>query len=242
MTHIINPHRYAAGGGGPAVFPDDIADLLYWLQADAGTFSDAGSTTATADGTVFQWNDQSGNGNHFTRLGAGQEPVLKMNILNGLPVLRFDASNDGMQRSGLSVGIPLTAFIVYCGRTLTGGHRALAGGNNWLIGPYAGQHSFFGGGGFVANTDATVTADAFVAGVAWQPAVGTASFFVNTVDKTDTSANGTGGQGTAGVGAANPFGEALDGDIAEVFVYDRALTSGEIDDLHDYLQFRYALW
>ena len=66
-------------------------NLVVWLKADAGVFTDTGGTTpATNDGDLIAlWNDQSGNGNHVLQATSGNRPVFKTNVLGGKPVLRF---------------------------------------------------------------------------------------------------------------------------------------------------------
>lgn len=39
---------------------------------------------------VSQWLDQSGNGNHLTQNDLNAQPTYTENVLNGLPILRFD--------------------------------------------------------------------------------------------------------------------------------------------------------
>ncbi len=70
------------------VAPDlpDLANLKLWLKADAGVTQTAGS--------VSGWNDQSGNLNHAQQPLAAQQPLLVANQLNGRPVLRFDGTDD----------------------------------------------------------------------------------------------------------------------------------------------------
>ncbi len=61
-------------------------NLALWLRADQGV-------STNSDGTVNNWNDQSGNGNTFTGTG-GFEPAYVGNAVNGLPALLFNATNE----------------------------------------------------------------------------------------------------------------------------------------------------
>lgn len=81
-------------GSASAVGTLDPADLspTAWFKADAGVYSDAGTTPATAGQDVHQWNDQSGNGKHFTTKTTNW-PSFETNVVNGQPVIRFVASN-----------------------------------------------------------------------------------------------------------------------------------------------------
>jgi hypothetical protein len=60
-----------------------------WLRADAGTFSDAGSTPALNNVRVQQWNDQSGNARNASQSTLLNRPFFHLNVNNGRPALRF---------------------------------------------------------------------------------------------------------------------------------------------------------
>ena len=66
--------------------PTDLSNLLLWL--------DASQITGLNDGdAVASWTDLSGNGNHATQSTAAAKPTYKTNIINGLPVVRFDGGD-----------------------------------------------------------------------------------------------------------------------------------------------------
>jgi hypothetical protein len=92
-----------------AVTPSDVSGLKLWLKADAGVFSDAGTTPAVDTNTIQQWNDQSGLGNHATQATAGKRPTYKTAIQNGLAVVRF-AGAHGFQVASLG----LSTFTTLC--------------------------------------------------------------------------------------------------------------------------------
>ncbi len=72
-------------GSNLAITPPLATEL--WL--------DASSITGLSDGSsVSQWSDLSGNARHLTNASTTQRPVYRTNILNGLPVVRFDGVND----------------------------------------------------------------------------------------------------------------------------------------------------
>lgn len=81
-----------AGGGGP---PDPLpvfTDLVLWLEADSLSLSD--------NDPVALWDDQGTFGNDVVQASGGQQPLFKSTILNGLPVIRFDGSDDTLVRAG----------------------------------------------------------------------------------------------------------------------------------------------
>jgi hypothetical protein len=95
-----------SGGGAPA--PDTPLTILggasflkSWRMADAGTFEDdAGATPAADDGDpVGQWQDQSGNGNHYSQATGAAKPSLQLAEQNSLPCVRFDGLGTYLQRA-----------------------------------------------------------------------------------------------------------------------------------------------
>lgn len=76
----------------------DITSLtpLTWLRADGTLFQDtAGTTPATADtDPVARINDAAPTPLNQTQATAGRRPLLKLNIQNGLPILRADGTDD----------------------------------------------------------------------------------------------------------------------------------------------------
>ena len=86
-----------------------------WFRGDLGTYQDLGVTVASADNDpVRQWSDQSGNGRNFSNAGSTVRPLLKLGILNGQPILRFDGVNDVFtSAAAISNFITNSAFVFY---------------------------------------------------------------------------------------------------------------------------------
>ena len=59
-----------------------------WLKGNVGI--NAG-TPADGD-AVYQWQDQSGNGNHFVQATAIRQPEYKASLINGLPGVFVDGT------------------------------------------------------------------------------------------------------------------------------------------------------
>lgn len=74
----------------------DVANCAGIWTADGTLWQDSARTiAATADGDpVASWDDASGNSNHAKQTTAGKRPLLKTNILNGHPAIRFDGADD----------------------------------------------------------------------------------------------------------------------------------------------------
>ena len=67
---------------GAGFSPSDIADLALWLDASDET------TITESGGSVSQWSDKSGNGNHATQ-GTGANQPTTGGTLNGKNALTF---------------------------------------------------------------------------------------------------------------------------------------------------------
>jgi hypothetical protein len=74
--------------------PTDYEGLGLWLDA-----SDT-STVEHVSNSVSEWRDKSAQENHATSTNSLFQPTLQNNILNSLPVLSFDGSDDVMTLSG----------------------------------------------------------------------------------------------------------------------------------------------
>jgi hypothetical protein len=69
---------------------------LHLDAADPSTLFNAttGGSLVAADGAVARWEDKSGNGRHATQATSDSRPLRKNAVQNGLGVLRFDGGND----------------------------------------------------------------------------------------------------------------------------------------------------
>jgi hypothetical protein len=221
-----------------AIQPDAITDLEMWLDADA-------ITGLVNNDPVATWADQSGNANDATQATAGARPVYKTNIVNGLPVVRFDATDDGMT-TPLTVATPYTIIYVGNYNVANGQRRAIQGQvNNRLLGPYNGYWTAYNGTFFTlgaqlpranfvihgfaqeANTYGWFLYDSFgfpMGGLQYGTATGTPTVF-----------------GALALGASGVVAEPFGGDMAEVVVYSRLLSNDEARGLFQYFIDKYDL-
>jgi hypothetical protein len=89
--------------------PDAVADLICWLKADIGITKDGSDLVST-------WADQaSGGNNDLTQSTASEKPLWVDNVQNSLPIIRFDGTDDSMQKTTWYSGAisqPYTIFFV----------------------------------------------------------------------------------------------------------------------------------
>jgi Concanavalin A-like lectin/glucanases superfamily len=234
VGQVLAASAASAGATAPTVTllagfdPTQIAGLLGWWKADAIVGLNDGDAVAS-------WADSSSGGNAFTQADPTKQPVYKTAIANGLPVLRFDGTNDGMA-SAASRSSP-SAFTLLCvyarqanaddvGRAVQG-----TSGNNWLIGPYVSIHQLYAGSWATPNGP-SVTLGAFIVHTATQNASAAVSFVNGTQYGTVAT---PGYPGAIALGAGGEFSDPLNGDIGEVVLYDSVLSPADRQAVEDYL-------
>jgi PKD repeat protein len=211
---------------GPFEDPASLPGLVLWLQSDA--------LNGLADGaSVANWPDRSGAGNHATQAVASKQPTYRDAIVNGLPAVSFDAADDGMA-SPVDPGAPVTIVVVYASRAAATG-KALNGGYRFFMGPYVGRYRNYTG---QYATGPSVTAGRWLAQTMRQSA-SLAELFVDGAFQASTTK--TADPAPLNLAREGLYGAILDGWIAEVIVYDRALDDAELADVHAWVQGRYAL-
>ena len=82
-----------SGGGGDAGFTPIATDLLFFLDAQTGIYSDAGSTEATNGQAIQQINDQSTAGITASNTNVGYQATYEAPSINGLNSIRLENNN-----------------------------------------------------------------------------------------------------------------------------------------------------
>ncbi len=249
----------------------NISGLRFHVDAsDIGTlFQDpAGAIPVTGGGQpVARWEDISGFNLHVSEADVAHLPdyVASVPELNNKPALHFDGGGNGDVLRAVNNGTGITGtsadctvISVWANGVGTGqnyqhtfhmgnvsgnqsyGHSISRGGNNGEIGNhYWGDgHNFTNSGGLGEANIALSTwdADGGAAG-------GRDSWWINGkfAGEIERAALNIGNQQLTVGSRLNPFTEGLNGDIAEVLVYNRILTDGERDDVTFHLQQKYGI-
>jgi alpha-tubulin suppressor-like RCC1 family protein/Ca2+-binding RTX toxin-like protein len=229
----------------------EIEGMKLWLKADAGVTKDS-------SGYVSVWADQSGNGHDVSQTTSASQPQWVSDATNGQPVIRFDGSNDYLTGVTTSDFKPtnITIMAVYkltgtsfypmlicqpkeiSGWSFPEAAWALYIGNNGAARPltqiYNGSTTTYSSG----NTD-VINRYAVIAMI-YDGSVN--SLYINGCLQSTQSQNGLITYGPSNVfymGAA-PYGGYLKGDVAELVVYNKALTTEELGVATTYLVSKYA--
>jgi hypothetical protein len=227
----------------PKFQPTFINGCVLWLRADVGAFTDTGRTTPVAsDGDLIAgWQDYSGQGKHLSQSTSSKRPTWKVNIAGGRPVARLDGVDDFMDAGSavLSGASAFTALIVH----KTTGDNIWAGGipavtNNQLRIGQGGTYtlSMFDG----ANNPISLTAAP--ARTVWTVATyqNGPHFWVNGVSRDNAGTIGNMSEQRFFIdfgGTTAP----VNGDVAEIIIYNVAITTAQRQQVERYLSRRFAL-
>jgi hypothetical protein len=215
--------------------PSIVPGMSLWLKADVGALN-SGATPCADNDTVATWTDQSGNGKDAT-LATGA-PKLRKNILNGLPVVRFDGS------SGLSTTLPApnapgVAYSAFYVTTVepgaTGSSIASTGNSNYRCFHLQvfGDNSWhrYAGANFIRSDTSVISYTCDTSN--------NETFWENGVIKSSGNTNTDSDSGNWYVGITNNGVFPLTGDIAEILIYPTALNQFDRQRMEAYL---YAKW
>lgn len=221
--------------------PTQISGLVLWL--------DAGKITGIANkGTISQWDDLSGNGNHCTQTTEANKPIYSAIGINGKPEVALsykDLAADTLRWMTIPNGVSLNrnnGTIIIIGRPIS---KALSAG--YTVPVCVGDFKFGWGGlyptGVIsslreANTILQYFQPTFISLSSSPDSI---KIFYNNLSQTFTATSAlsyTGGRiGTDTGGLFKAYGV-----LNEVLVYNRALSDIEMGLLWDYARKKYELY
>lgn len=223
--------------------PSDLAGLALWLAAD--------QITGLGDGAaVAQWSDASGLANHATQGTAAMRPLFKTNILNGKPVVRFDGVDDFLTHPVNAPGA-FTAFVV--ARRTTGGSadyqvalNAIAPGNTFgatLALKASGSQNW---GHYInswkASSYSCLDTWRIMAVVASAGGADTQATDGTTEAQSDASRYPGDAYDRRSIGSDSSFNTGyLAGDLAEIILYNSALSVADRQKVEAYLSGKYGI-
>lgn len=208
--------------------------LQLWLKADA--------ITGLSDGDpVSTWTDQSGNGNDATQQTAANKPLYKTNIVNGKPVVRFDGTSDLLATANTMVSRTIFAVAELDGAVAAGFNYLVSNGNDFLDIRWqssGGLNLYRGNNNTNINDFTNANGLFFINGVATD-AITLGEFHIVSATLGSLATNG----GTAQKIEISTYfmSRYWDGDIAEIIIYNVALSTSERQSVEHYLANKYGI-
>jgi hypothetical protein len=238
------------------------ATLEEWFSPTSGLYSDTGCSVPTTSGAIACWGDASGNGNNATQSTSGNRPTYAASSINGLSTVAFaGASNQYLSNPYFTE--PGTVFVVYKINNNVGtsyGAQTLISGdlaNSTQI-PYGIQQLAYASGGQLSYFR-NFTNSTYLYGET-SPAIGAYGVAAMRTDAQTFTMYNFGQQsgpihftiaGTTKSTAVEAFigaisyqasvGGFLNGNIAEIIVYNGYLSDSDFEGIEGYLQNKYAL-
>lgn len=245
---LVNVPASGGGGGGSgdnSFAPTDYPNLDVWLKADTITGISSGSPIDT-------WVDSGPAGHNATQTTGSNQPLYETNTLNGLPVVRFDGTNDWMSGT-MTASSTRTIYVAAVKRSaVTAASKTVFSEDpnaqlftNSTVDPttwaYYGNStgaSVAFGGSHNVTTWSVVTLRHI--------SLGDQQFQVNgynphnqaAINPNDAYASGT----TYTIGASQAGAGPGDYDIAEVLVYSGIHADYQVNTVTQYLNEKYAIW
>jgi hypothetical protein len=259
--------QYVSGNGSRRLLKDNIAlDITYQVS---------GSGSSTNGGSISQWNDKSGNGNHAV-FGLGSAPTRVDGQINGNTVVRFNngallstltqaltnkremtvlgvvkpnfstSSTDGRIISGTSstVSNDTTAgssIIPLLRNSINSGFSSIYSGTsyrtNYTCGSSCTSTPYLFASEFQLDGSNKITGTLYGDGAqvaqsaSISPPGSPYTYNINQIYVGGTRTGAMPGSGTA----------YLNGDYAELIVYDHALTCQQLESVEDYLRSKWNL-
>jgi len=204
--------------------PTAVSGLAVWLKADAGV-------QTNASGAVTNWVDQTGNGRNAWQTNADARPQLASGGVGGRPVIRFDGNDDGLNMGSLAPAFPTSATVfVVATLNADGDYNLLTTFSNSGYWRYSGNGLSYNGVFRATRVEALCAA----------PSVGSHIFAVESsgakwemwIDGDSRGSAPTAYYAGEDYRIGRPDGGTTDGrnlkgDIAEILIYDRPLSSLE---------------
>jgi hypothetical protein len=209
--------------------PRSISGLNGWWDA-------ADASTVTISTGVSEWRDKSGNARHAAQTIGNNQPGYT-NTLNGKNTLTFDGSNDSLLTTSFSLSQPYSVFCV--ARRVTGGAQSIyhRPGDGPVLATFGGVFYIFAGTALNGPTQDTN----------WHifhaEHSGASSIF-----RMDGDQKASGNAGTQAISQGLRFGadgagtvQFLNGDIAEILLYNVIASTAQRNVILSYLKKKWGL-
>lgn len=216
--------------------PGSLGTLRSWHKADSLSLNDGDSVTT--------WEDSGANNHDLAQATAANKPTLKKTAANGRPALLFDGTNDYLTTSFSTASQPITVFIVR--KRISGATGAT---DQYLLDGISASHrlaiAYVNATGLSSIAGSAVLSSIASLGNDWDVLQATfntttSSFFVNDILHA-TGTVGTGDLTGYTIGASYVPNSYFNGYVAEILVFDGAVTAANAWTIRRYLQAKYKV-
>lgn len=224
------PFYFSTKDTGNIPGPNAVPGCVLWMKAD---------TIGSTDGaTVSAWADLSGLGHNFTSQAG--TTVLKTNILNGYPIVRFSSSRIAGPNI-LASKTSMTVFLVYAIRSGDINIFMEQGNSDFSFEHASGLTPRFYVGNSGGATGTTAETNNVFRLHTLRADGSQLTHYINQVAGTPQSFSGNTSSSVMNIGgrADNSFLSASD--LAEIVIFDNDISSGNRADVEAYLMGKYAL-
>lgn len=222
--------------------PNSLSGLHMWLRRDGLSGLNDGDAIAT-------WSDSSGNGNNATQATAGNKPTYKTNIVNGFPVVRFASSSAKYfslpSFSSLTQGEIFIVVKIVADPPPDDAHSGLWNMSTDTLNthyPWGGDSTIYDAWGTTARKTVGNPTPLLTSWRVYNVYSASASWAA----QLDNATLATTGTNTVGFPASPTLGKSLgafylDGDVAEVVMYNAKLSTTNRTNVYNYLKSRFGL-
>lgn len=253
----LNAYRPSIVEGGDAVdFPSDIAGLTLHLKADDGPCTDAALTDPATNGeNVRGWIDYSGLDYDFVEANVLRVPTLVTNVQNGLPVVRFldgflistpRVNSNFISASACTMFVVLSVASIATNAANSWGNDTVIGNNSGYWGLTLKQTNdvqFYNYDGSDDKVTSSVTLGGACAAFMCRHESGNIYISKNAgVEASAASGNTQLISDLIYIGDGIGTGIPLKGDIAEILIYNVALSTLNISRVYAYLNYKWGLY
>ncbi len=214
--------------------------LALWLRADAGV--------VVSGPNVLEWQDQSGHGRHATASGNVQ---LVGNLVNGHPAVQLFCTGGMLMTPAFQTFADKRGAIFVVARTI--GNSCVSGagygsfvqtyygsGTTWQFGAFPNFYGYYDGVGSSNFNVTTLPVDAW--GIVTMNRTGNTTmdcYKSGIYATTSTIADNQPSVNPVRIGASSTGWEVLNGYLAEIILYNKAMTPQEIEQVNTYLADKY---
>lgn len=228
--------------------PQRSANMALWLRSDVGV-------TYNGSNQVSKWIDQSGNGNHALQSTSSNQPTISTNAINGLPALSFNGTSQYLQLlSGFANFTSGASIFVVVNPTSTASDARFielgtaANTNTISLQRYSttagpGFYVYSGASGSSVVSTSGLTTSQYQLVEALHNGSNVATLYTNGTQIVQGAINSipnitrTGNIGTN----YSHSGNFIQGQIAEVIVYNKILTDSERQTVESYIYGKYGI-